>query len=114
MNNLPTEKRVQILHMLCEGNSIRAVERMTGCSKHTITKLLINAGKACTDYQDKALRDLPCKRIQVDEIWSFIYAKQKNVARAKSAPAEAGDVWTWTAICADTKLGHGASGIAPA
>ena len=63
-----------------------------------------DAGKACAEYQDKALRNLPCKRIQADEIWSFVYAKAKNVARAKNAPREAGDVWTWTAICADTKL----------
>ena len=83
MNKLPTQARAQIIHLLCEGNSIRAVTRLTGASKNTVTKLLIDAGKACADYQDKALRDLPCKRIQVDEIWSFIYAKQKNIARAK-------------------------------
>jgi IS1 family transposase len=90
--------------MLVEGNSIRAIERMTGCSKHTVSKLLIDAGNACADYQDKAFRDLTCKRIQVDEIWSFTYAKQKNVADAKAAPADAGDTWTWTAIDAETKL----------
>lgn len=104
MNRLPPEKRSQILHMLCEGNSIRAVERMTGCSKHTITKLLRDAGRACYDYQDRALRDLTCERVQVDEIWSFTYAKQKNVPNAKAAPEHAGDTWTWTAICADSKL----------
>ena len=104
MNKLPTQARAQIIHLLCEGNSIRAVTRLTGASKNTVTKLLIDAGKACADYQNKALRDLPCKRIQVDEIWSFVYAKEKNVARAKSAPPEAGDVWTWTAIDAETKL----------
>lgn len=104
MNKLPPEKRAQILHMLCEGNSIRAIERMTGCSKNTISKLMIDAGKACSAYQDQAFRNLSCRRIQVDEIWSFTYAKQKNVIKAKAAPLDAGDTWTWTAICADTKL----------
>ena len=104
MNRLSREQRAQILHMLCEGNSIRAIERMTDCTKRTITNLLIDAGKACEDYQDQTLRNLPCKRIQVDEIWSFTYAKAKNVRTAKSAPEDAGDTWTWTAIDADTKL----------
>ena len=104
MNKLPIESRTLILRCLVEGMSIRATARTAEVSKNTVTKLLINTGKACAEYQDKALRDLPCRRIQVDEIWSFIYAKQKNVARARSAPPEAGDVWTWTAICADTKL----------
>ena len=104
MNNLPLKTRKLIIRCLVEGQSIRSTARTADVSKNTVTKLLINAGKACADYQDKALRDLQCVRIQVDEIWSFIYAKEKNVARAKSAPAEAGDVWTWTAICADTKL----------
>ncbi len=104
MNKLDTKTRKLIIRCLVEGQSIRSTARTADVSKNTVTKLLINAGKACADYQDKALRDLQCVRIQVDEIWSFIYAKEKNVARAKSAPAEAGDVWTWTAICADTKL----------
>ena len=104
MNKLPLKTRKLIIRCLVEGQSIRATTRTADVSKNTVTKLLIDAGKACAEYQDKALRDLPCKRIQVDEIWSFIYAKQKNVARAKSAPPEAGDVWTWTAIDADTKL----------
>lgn len=90
--------------MLCEGNSIRAIERMTGCSKHIITKLLIAAGKACQAYHDEHVRGVTSKRIQCDEIWSFTYAKQKNVANAKAAPLEAGDTWTWTAIDADSKL----------
>ncbi len=77
---------------------------MTGCSKNTIAKLLTDAGKACSEYQDQVLRDLTCERVQVDEIWSFTYAKQKNVATAKSAPDDAGDTWTWTAIDADSKL----------
>ncbi len=104
MNKLPRETRAEILHLLCEGNSIRSIERVTRCSKNTIVKLLIDAGKACAEYQDKAFRDLPCKRIQVDEISSFTYAKQKNLATAKAAPIDAGDIWTWTAICDDTKL----------
>ena len=73
-------------------------------SKNTVTKLLIDAGKACANFQDRVLCNLPCKRIQVDEIWSFIFAKEKNVARARLAPPEAGDVWAWTAICTDTKI----------
>jgi IS1 family transposase len=104
MNRLDRKTRSQILHLLCEGQSIRAVTRLTGCSKNTVAKLLVSAGHACAAYQDKTLRKLPCKRVQMDEIWSFVYAKAKNVERAKAAPATAGDVWTWTAICADTKL----------
>ena len=98
MNKLDSKTRALILRCLVEGMSIRATTRIADVSKNTVVKLLIDAGKACANYQDKALRDLPCRRIQVDEIWSFIYAKEKNVARAKSAPPEAGDVWTWTAI----------------
>jgi IS1 family transposase len=104
MNRLDRKTRAQILHLLCEGQSIRAVTRLTGCSKNTVAKLLVETGHACAAYQDKALRNLPCKRVQMDEIWSFVYAKNKNVKAAKAAPATAGDVWTWTAICADTKL----------
>lgn len=104
MNRLDRKTRAQIVHLLCEGQSIRAVTRLTGCSKNTVAKLLVKAGHACAAYQDKALRDLPCKRVQMDEIWTFVYAKNDNVKAAKSAPATAGDVWTWTAICADTKL----------
>ena len=104
MNRLDTKTRTLILRCLVEGMSVRATARTADVSKNTVNKLLIDAGKACADYQDKALRDLPCQRIQVDEIWAFVYAKEKNVAKAKAAPADAGDVWTWTAICADTKL----------
>lgn len=104
MNKLTTSERAQILHLLCEGSSIRAVTRITGVSKNTVTKLLIDAGKACMAYHDERVRDVPAKRVQVDEIWSFTYAKQKNVATAKAAPADAGDTWTWTAIDADNKL----------
>ena len=104
MNKLDTKTCKLIIRCLVEGQSIRATARTADVSKNTVSKLLIDTGKACSDYQDEALRDLPCKRVQCDELWSFIYAKQRNVARAKSAPPEAGDVWTWTAICADTKL----------
>ena len=104
MNILPAHKRVLILKCLVEGMSMRATARVADASKDTVSKLLIDAGKACFDYQDRTLRDLPCKRVQVDEIWEFVYAKQKNVPRAKHAPPEAGDVWTWVAIDADTKL----------
>ena len=104
MNKLDTKTRKLIIRCLVEGQSIRATARTADVSKNTVAKLMIDAGKACADYQDKVLRDLPCERIQVDEIWAFIYAKEKNVARAKAAPADAGDVWTWTAICADTKI----------
>lgn len=104
MNKLDTKTRAQVLHMLCEGQSIRAITRVMGMSKNTIAKLLSDAGAVCASYQDEALRNLTSKRIQVDEIWSFTYAKQKNVATAKAAPEGAGDTWTWTAIDADTKL----------
>jgi IS1 family transposase len=104
MNKLPSAKRAEILGMMAEGVSLRAIARLTGASKNTIVKLLEDAGEAFSDYQDKAFRNLPCKRLQVDEIWSFVYAKQRNVAGAKAAPQQAGDIWTWTAIDADTKL----------
>jgi hypothetical protein len=104
MNRLDTKKRAQILACLVEGNSIRATVRMTGAAKNTVVRLLADVGSACAAYQDRTLRNLPCKRIQCDEIWSFVYAKQKNVKTAKGAPQGAGDAWTWTAICADTKL----------
>lgn len=104
MNRLDRKTRAQILHLLCEGQSIRAVTRLTGASKNTIAKLLVSAGHACAAYQDRALRNLSSKRIQMDEIWSFVYAKNDNVKDAKAAPATAGDVWTWTAIDADSKL----------
>ncbi len=104
MNRTDTKTRKLILRCLVEGMSVRATARTAEVSKNTVSKLLIEAGKACAEYQAKAFQDLPCKRLQVDEIWSFVYAKQKNVPRAKAAPQDAGDVWTWTAICADTKL----------
>jgi IS1 family transposase len=104
MNKLDIKTRARILACLVEGNSIRATVRMTGAAKNTVVKLLAEVGAACAAYQDKTLRNLPCKRVQVDEIWSFVYAKAKNVAAAKAAPEDAGDIWTWTAICADSKL----------
>lgn len=104
MNKLPLAKRTQILGLLVEGTSLRATSRLADVSINTVTKLLIDVGTACAAYQDTALRNLPCKRVQIDEIWSFCYAKAKNVPKAKAAPADAGDVWTWTAIDADTKL----------
>jgi IS1 family transposase len=102
MNKLQPAKRAQILTMIVEGVSIRAISRMTGASKNTIVKLLADAGQACAAYQDANLRGLTCKRLQVDEIWSFVYAKDKNLPEAKKGSA--GIVWTWTAIDADTKL----------
>jgi IS1 family transposase len=104
MNRLNTEKRAQIIGCLVEGNSIRATVRMTGAAKNTITKLLIDLGEACADHQDQAFRDLPCKTVECDEIWSFCYAKQKNVPEQFKGTPGYGDVWTFTAICADTKL----------
>jgi IS1 family transposase len=104
MNRLKPDLRAQILHLLCEGSSIRAITRVIGVSKNTVAKLLAEAGQACWEYQDRVLRNLPCKRVQVDEIWSFVYAKEKNVRNAKAAPQGAGDQWVWVAIDADTKL----------
>ena len=104
VNKLDAAERARILHLLCEGSSIRAVTRLTGASKVTVTKLLIDAGKACMAYHDATVRGVKAKRVQVDEIWSFTYAKQKNFATAEAAPADAGDTWTWTAIDADSKL----------
>jgi IS1 family transposase len=104
MNKLPIETRVQILGMLCEGSSIGSVSRITGVSFNTVVKLLIDAGHACAAFHDVTVRGITAKSIQADEIWSFSYAKQKSVKFAKAAPEGAGDVWTWTAIDADSKL----------
>ena len=89
---------------LCEGMSMRAVARVADVSRNTVDKLLQNAGSAALDYQDQIMVNLPCRRVQCDEIWSFVYAKEKNVPHATAAPEWAGDVWTWVAICADTKI----------
>lgn len=104
MNRLTTEKRAQILGMMVEGMSIRAISRMTGASKNTVVKLLEDAGHACAAYHETHVRGVKSQRIQCDEIWSFGYAKAKNVPIAKAAPEGAGDVWTWTALDADSKL----------
>jgi IS1 family transposase len=104
MNRLPLEKRVQILTLLCEGNSMRSVSRIVDVSINTVTRELILAGRACAAFHDEKVRNVTAKRIQCDEIWSFTYAKHDNVKKAKAAPEGAGDIWTWTAIDADTKL----------
>src|ERR1700676_5039120 len=105
MNRLNADVRCRVVAALVEGNSIRATVRMTGAAKNTITKLLVELGAACSQYQDRTLRNLTCKRIQVDECWAFCYCKQKNVTREiAERKITAGDVWTWAAIDADTKL----------
>jgi len=104
MNKLSAKDRATILHMLCEGSSIRSIARVTGASKNTISKLLVDAGRACSDFHDANVRDVQARRVQCDEIWSFTYAKQKNVKTAKAAPENAGDTWTWTALDSDSKL----------
>ncbi len=104
MNKLSPADRAKVLHLLCEGSSIRSVTRLMNVGKNTVIRLMIDAGKACAAYHDGHARGLTSKRIQVDEIWSFTYAKEKNVAAAKAAPDGAGDTWTWTALDADTKF----------
>ncbi|MBI4165700.1 MAG: DDE-type integrase/transposase/recombinase [Acidobacteria bacterium] len=104
MNKLSRAKQSQVIAALVEGNSINSTVRMTGVSKVTILKLLADLGPRCADYQDRALRNLKCKRLQCDEIWQFCYAKSKNVPADKQGQFGYGDVWTWVAIDADTKL----------
>ena len=104
MNKLTKEKQVQVIAALVEGNSIRATCRMTGVAKNTVVKLLAALGKACAEYQDKAFRNLTCSHIQCDEIWAFCYAKEKNVPDDKKGHFGYGDVWTFTALDAETKL----------
>lgn len=104
MRKLDTKTRTLILRLLVEGNSIRATARIADVSKNTVNKLLIDAGKACALYHDDNVRYVKASVIQCDEIWSFTYAKQKNVKDAKTAPSFAGDTWTWTAIDSDSKL----------
>jgi len=103
MNRLDSSRRPAVIGALVEGNSIRATCRLTGVARWTVIRLLVALGRAATDYQDAALRDLPCKRIQADEIWSFIGAKEKNVRVAQNKLGM-GDAWTWVAIDRDTKL----------
>ena len=104
MNKLPLESRSLILNMLCEGQSMRATARLANVSFNTVAKLLIDAGKVCADLHDELVQGVTASHVQCDEVWSFTYAKQKNVATAKAAPQAAGDTWTWTALDADTKL----------
>ncbi|BCK77152.1 hypothetical protein AA0242T_2186 [Acetobacter aceti NRIC 0242] len=104
MNKLTIKERSRILHLLCEGISIRAITQLTGASKNTVAKLLIDAGRICAAYHDTSVRNVKAACVQVDEIWSFTYAKQKNVAVAKGTPEGAGDTWTWIAIDADSKM----------
>ena len=104
MNKLPMSKRVQILSMLCEGSSMRSISRVCDVSLNTVAKLLEDAGAVCMTFHDEKVVGVKAKRVQLDEIWSFTYAKQKNVPGAKSAPERAGDTWTWTGIDADSKL----------
>lgn len=104
MNKLPLAARAQILSMLVEGMSMRSVSRITGVSINTVSKLMVDAGNACAKHHDEAVRGVKAARVQCDEIWSFVAAKQKNVATMKAAVDGAGDVWTWTALDADSKL----------
>jgi IS1 family transposase len=104
VNKLPLAKRAQILTLLCEGVSMRSIERIVGCSINTVDKQLQAAGAACAAYHDEHVRGVAASRVQCDEAWSFIYAKAKNVRAARKAPPEAGDVWTWIGIESETKL----------
>src|SRR5208282_4091281 len=104
MNKLSLERRARILSCLCEGSSARATSRMQDCSRDAVLKLIEDAGIACATYHDQQVRGLASKRVQVDEIWSFVHAKQKNVPEEKRGQFGYGDVWTWTALDADTKL----------
>ena len=103
MNCLDTQARAQVIRCLAEGNSIRSTVRITGVAKNTIVNLLLEVAEVCREFQDHTLRNLKCKRLQLDEIWSFVYAKEKNASEAQKANG-AGDAWTWTAIDADSKL----------
>ena len=104
MNRLSREKRARILALLCEGAAMRTITRVEDVSINTVTKLLVDAGSAALDYQDRVMVNLPCQRIQCDEIWSFVYAKKKNVPKRHQGELGYGDVWTWVALCADTKI----------
>lgn len=104
MNVLPIEKRAQILHLLVEGNSMRAASRIADVSINTVTKLLVDSGTACLAFQDEAIRNINSKRVECDEIWSFCQSKEKNVAEENKGQKGYGDCYTWTAIDADTKL----------
>lgn len=102
MNKLPLEKQTQIINLLVEGNSLRATARICDVSRNTVNKLLVEVGKACQKFHNETVKNVTAKRVQCDEIWSFVYAKAKNVPEIKQG--QAGDVWTWVGIDADTKL----------
>jgi IS1 family transposase len=104
MNRLPQAKRVQVVKALVEGNSIRSTVRMTGVAKNTVSKLLVELADACAQYQDDTLRGLTCRRVEADEIWAFCYAKEANVPEEHKGEFGYGDIWTWVAMDADTKL----------
>ncbi len=104
MNKLSVKRQSQIVKALCEGNSIRSTARITDTAINTVVKLLTDLGSACLEYQDAAMQDLTLRRIQIDEIWSFVYAKEKNLPASKKGEYGYGDVWTFTAIDAETKL----------
>jgi IS1 family transposase len=104
MNKLSRKQRAQVLGMMVEGVSARAITRMTGLSKNTVAKLLVDAGEACLAYQRSTLHNLPCRRVQCDEIWSFVAMKDKNIPAERRGEPGIGSIWTWTAIDADTKL----------
>src|SRR5260370_307767 len=101
MNQLSMAKRIQIVSALVEGCSIRATVRMTGASKNTIAKLVVELGEACAEYLNKTMVNLPCKRIQCDELWSYVGAKQKNVTPDNQKRGALGDAWTWVGMDAD-------------
>ena len=104
MNRLDTKERAQIIRALVEGNSIRSTVRMTGFAKNTITKLLVDLGRVCSDYQDRALRDLTASRIECDEIWTYVHAKEQHIPEEHRGEFGYGDAWTWVALDPDTKL----------
>jgi IS1 family transposase len=104
MNKLPLAKRAQILNMLCEGSSMRSISRVADISFNTVDKLLQDGGIACAEFHDRAVRDVKSRRVQCDQIWSFVHGKAKNIPTAKAAPEGAGEIWTWTAFDADNKL----------
>ena len=104
MNKLPLAKRAKLLTLLCEGMSMRAIARTEDVSFNTVAKALIDAGTVCAQMHDELVHDVKAKRVQCDEIWAFNYCKQRTVATAKAAPEDAGDIWTWTGIDADSKL----------
>src|SRR5438309_523614 len=104
MNRLSQDKRAQVVGCLVEGMSVRGTVRVTGVAKNTVAKLLVDLGSACSDYMDRTMRHLPCRRIECDEIWSFVYAKDKNLPESRQDEFGVGSIWTWTAIDSESKL----------